>query len=132
MGAWGIGNFQNDDAADWVDELERSEDVTTLFAALQEIQSNRYLEAPECSVALAAAEVVAALLGAAPSNLPDRVTEWVRQRDVEVEHDLLALARRAVVRVRSESELRDLWAETNDFDKWEAGLEDLLRRLGAG
>jgi hypothetical protein len=61
--------------------------------ALQEATSEGYLGAPVCSAALAAAEVVAALLGNAGKALPDEVRKWVVDNDAEVGHDLLALSR---------------------------------------
>jgi hypothetical protein len=71
MGAWGFGSFDNDDAADWIFELEESSGVTALVSAFKAIKPDRYLEAPECSVALAAAEVVAALRGRPLPTLKD-------------------------------------------------------------
>jgi hypothetical protein len=132
MGAWGIGNFDNDDAADWVYELEESDGTEVLVAALEEATAPGYLDAPVCSAALAAAEVVAALLRNAGKTLPDEVRKWVEANDVEVEHQLLGLARAAVMRIKSDSELRELWAETDDYAQWVSLQDDLLKRLGAG
>lgn len=133
MGAWGVGNFDNDDAADWVYELEQSNDTSVLVATLGEVTTGGYLESPVGCEALAAAEVVAALLGNAGKALPDNVRKWVAVNDVEVGHDLLALARAAVARVKAEdSELRELWQETGDYRKWVSLQDDLLKRLGAG
>jgi Domain of unknown function (DUF4259) len=58
MGAWGVANFENDDAQDWVYELEESKDLSVVANLDNEI----YLAAPECARALAAAEVLTALL----------------------------------------------------------------------
>ena len=86
MGAWGIGNFDNDDAADWVYELAESDGTDVLVAALEGATSEGYLEAPVSCAALAAAEVVAALLGNAGKALPDEVRKWVADNDIEVGH----------------------------------------------
>lgn len=133
MGAWGIGNFDNDDAADWVYELVESDRATLLETALRAVDSDEdYLEAPECSIALASAEVVAALLGAASPALPDEVRLWVDEHALEVDHNLLGLARAAVIRIRQDSELKELWEESGQYERWESVLNDLMRRLGAG
>lgn len=132
VGAWGIGNFDNDDAADWVYELAESDDRDVLIAALREATSGGYLEAPVGSAALAAAEVVAALLGNAGKGLPDEVRKWVADHEAQVPHDLLALSRAAVMRVKEDSELRELWQDSNDFEQWVSLQDDLLKRLGAG
>jgi hypothetical protein len=34
MGTWGIGNFENDTAADWVYQLELSQGLNALLTAL--------------------------------------------------------------------------------------------------
>jgi len=132
MGAWGIGNFDNDDAADWVYELTESDGTALLVAALEEATAEGYLEAPTSCVALAAAEIVAALLGNAGKALPDDVRKWLAVNDAEVDHDLLALSRTAVVRVKDSSELRELWQDSADYQQWVSLQDDLLRRLGAG
>ena len=61
MGAWGAGPFENDDAMDWAIDLEESGDVGFVVEALRAAESDGYLDAPEGSVTIAAAEVVAAL-----------------------------------------------------------------------
>ena len=64
MGAWGVGPFENDDASDWVYQLEGAEDLELVRGTLEAAANPQgYLEAPTCSEALAAAEVVAALSG---------------------------------------------------------------------
>ncbi len=65
MGAWGYGPFENDDAMDFVGDLETATGTGHLSTILYAISDDRteYVEAPESSVAIAAAEVVAALLG---------------------------------------------------------------------
>ena len=132
MGAWGIGNFDNDDAADWVYELGESQGVEVLTAALEQATAEGYLEAPQSSIALAAAEIVAALLGNSATTLPDEVREWVAANDIEVGHDLLSLARAAVKRVKEDSELRELFQDSDHYEQWLALEDDLVKRLGAG
>lgn len=53
MGAWGIKSFENDDASDWLYDLEESDDPSVIQKALQ--LDMAYLEAPECCNALASA-----------------------------------------------------------------------------
>jgi hypothetical protein len=132
MGAWGVGNFDNDDAADWAYELTESVGTDVLTTALEEAGSVGYLEAPVACIALAAAEVVAALLGNPGKALPDEMRKWVAVNDVEVEHDLLSLARAAVERVKEDSELRELWQDSDQYAQWRSLQDDLIKRLGAG
>lgn len=61
MGAWGADNFGNDDAGDWIYELEVSKGLSAVLPPLELVVSNdSYLESPDCCIALAASEVVAA------------------------------------------------------------------------
>jgi hypothetical protein len=131
MGAWGTGSFDNDDASDWIYELEESPDVAVVRRAL-DIRSAPYLEAPEGSTAIAAAEVVAAARGRPAASLPDSVTAWVAEHGSTVEESDVILAVAALDRVLADdSELRDLWAVT-DEDAWRDAVHDLQRRLGTG
>ncbi len=128
-GAWGIGSFENDDALDWVSELERASDAHLLALALKRVDPNaKYIEAPDCAVALAAAEVVAGASGHPSTSLPAEVKTWLSRVRPNVSGDLLKLARTAVETCRNgkNSELRDLWLE-GDGKAW---LDDTAKLLG--
>lgn len=78
MGAWGVGSFENDDAGDWVWELEEAGDGSFLVDTLQPVAdaaADKYVEVGEAACALAAAEVVAAALGQPGDDLPASVTD---------------------------------------------------------
>ena len=79
MGAWGTGSFENDDAMDWVADLEGSDDLAIVVETLSRVADagDDYVETPEGAAAVAAAEVVAALLGASGPTVTDEVREWV-------------------------------------------------------
>ena len=132
-GAWDIGPFDNDDAMDWVWELSESDDLSVVKQALQDvIDTSGYLEAPTASMAIAAAEVVAALKGAPRAQLPAEVIEWVERNESEVDADLVATARQAIARIRDEelSELAQLWSDSEEAaEEWRAELTDLEQRL---
>lgn len=132
-GAWDTGPFDNDDALDWVWELSESDDLNFVKATLRSAaDTSGYLEAPTGSMAIAAAEVVAALRGNPRPNLPVEVTRWVRMHQVTVDDDLLRLARDAVERTkrRDSSELAQLWSESEEMEgAWRKDLNGLLQRL---
>jgi hypothetical protein len=131
MGAWGAGSFENDDAMDWVIGLAEGSGDAILRDALTRFTTtdDRYLEAPGCSIAVAAAEAVAAARGHANASLPDEVVGWLRKKP-EVTGELVALARSAVDRIAAKSELRDLWDESDSAATWRAAMTDLRARLG--
>ena len=133
MGAWGAGTFENDDALDWIAELEQSGGLSAVRTALGQAAdpADEYLEAPTCNAALAAAEVVAALHGAPAPDLPEEVERWVQAQQLGVADNLLRVAREVVERVGRQGELRELWeeAEPDDFNAWQRSLADLRSRL---
>lgn len=131
MGAWGTGSFENDDASDWVYELESSTDDSVIRTALTAVASaadGADVERGEAECAIAAAEVVAAAAGSPGPKLPGEVERWLAEHGASVTADLRDSAVRAVTRARERSELRELWDDAGD-EEWLALTADLLRRL---
>ncbi len=130
MGAWGHGTFQNDDALDLLDDLVDGGDDRMLRDALDTALSSAAgtIEATDASSALAAAEIVAALRGRPAADLPDEAVDWARGRPAPSD-DLVARARQAVAAVLADSELRDLWLETDELPMWQGSVEELRERL---
>jgi hypothetical protein len=128
MAGWGSGSFDNEDAHAWLGQLAQ---LTTddLKRLLSRVDDSAYLEAPESSVIVAAAEAVAALQGAPAEALPRAIVEWTSRTKAAPSPDLAALALRAVQRVRTDSELKDLWLEADGLNEWSANLRDLEKRL---
>jgi hypothetical protein len=132
MGAWGAKSFQNDDACDWVYELEEDSDLAVIeetLAAIAEADKDDYLEAPECSTAIGAAEVVAALLQRPSPDLPDEAKNWVQNFSGQIPATLPKLAVRTITRIKSDSELKELWDESDEADEWYAVINELEERL---
>ena len=127
----GTGTFDDDDAMDWLDSFE-SEGPSAIESALTtvtELGREDYLEAPEASHALAAAELVAAALGGEDDRLPDNFRpRFAKHIDAINDAELTAPARKAVLRVLRASELKEQWEDSGD-DDWEDGVRDLLERL---
>jgi hypothetical protein len=132
MGAWGCGSFENDDAADWVYEFESS-GVAAVASALEHVSSvaeDEYLEAPEASAAIAAAEIVAAARDGDLSKLSETAREaFARHRESLIASHLCEAARRAVERVRRQSELKELWEEGEEREIWSRGVDSVSLRL---
>ena len=142
MGAWGGGVFANDDAADWAGDLVDDgspETVRATLAVAAERSTNDYLEAPEGSEALAAAEVVAAAAGqpVAADSYSEAALEWAARHPEVGAPEFVSLARAAVDRVDgADSELRELWLDDDDSDadaarEWTEAVADLRQRLAA-
>jgi hypothetical protein len=134
MPGWGTGSFENEEAQSFLGQLKSLgiEDLRPILVRAADQED--YIEAPESSTAIAAAEVVAALLAAAKDEtsspaMPRKIVDWVGENKVAVPPDLVDLARRAVERVRTNSELKDLWLEAEGLNEWSASLRDLESRL---
>ena len=136
MGAWSEENFGNDDAGDWIYELEKSKGLDTLLRPINAINSNQgYIESSDCSEALAASEVVAAGITGDLSKIPDEAKAWLNKKswffgskpEIEKEHVILAI--RCIEKILAESELKELWQETEDYSKWQQVQSALIVKL---
>jgi hypothetical protein len=137
MPGWGAGSFENEDAQKFLGRLGSLgiDDLRQILARAAD--QGDYLEAPESGVAVAAAEIVAALVAAAKdetasSSTPRQIFDWLCKSEARATPDLAGLARRAVERVRTNSELKDLWLEAEGLNEWSAALRDLEERLSEG
>jgi hypothetical protein len=136
MGTWSIDAFGNDDAADWAHELEEAEDLGPIEEAIDAVLSvgDEYLEAPEASIALAAAEVLARLCGNSGerNSYTEAVDKWVENSQLKPSVELLDKAQAAIARILAEnSELKELWEDTDEYDAWQASVDSLRTRVGA-
>ena len=125
--------FENDDAGDWVWELEDDDDMSVLHEALAaavDTPLDEPIDAGEASNALAAAEIVAAARGHHGAELPSEAREWIGRNARLVDTRTVALATAAVERVAINSELKELWDEA-ESDEWSLVVSDLLERLRA-
>ncbi|MCC6899205.1 MAG: DUF4259 domain-containing protein [Polyangiaceae bacterium] len=134
MGAWDVGTFDNDTASDWAYELHGSEDLGLVESAIEAvlITASDYLDADEACEALAACEVLARLRGRWGDRTPhtEAVDGWVEAHPMSPPEDLLARAVEAIDRILAEaSELRELWDESDEGDKWRATVAELRARL---
>jgi hypothetical protein len=137
MGAWSEENFGNDDACDWAYDLEKSKGTEVLMSPINTILINTdYLEAPECCTALAAAEVIVASITKDYSRIPENTQKWLNKKqglifgslpEITKEHALLA--KQAVEKILIDSELKELWQETEDFTKWQDIQKKLIQKL---
>ena len=129
MSRWGVGSFENDDAASWLAKLGpiTRDDLTKIF--LHAADNPDYLEAPDASVTVAAAEVIAAVNGSPAAGVSREIAEWTKGNREASAPDLKALAIRALERVRRNSELKDLWLEADGLNEWIAAIHDLQTRL---
>ncbi|QQQ18711.1 DUF4259 domain-containing protein [Brevundimonas vitis] len=129
MGTWGLAAFENDDAGDFLYEIEEAGSWVPAVQAMQKvILTFGYLEAPESQRGLAAATLVAA----ARSRSEVTVSE-----DAAALLDMLPpppplsawLAKRTIGRVLNRSELQELWAEGSELEDWRTETRKALKAL---
>lgn len=127
MGTWDIGHFDNDTAADFSgsldDALETERETLVRSALTDTIESDEYLDSYEACKALASAALIAAQL---PAGTPI-TTSYAPKKPLPVfSADLRPLAVSALDRVLApESELVELWDETEYGPQWRQSVADL-------
>lgn len=133
MAIWGYGSFDNDSARDFMAEVVQDGEVALREAFEVVLDPDMdYVEVEEGARALAAAEILAAVLMGDTQRLTDAgLRHWVQNADKTSLSDLRGLAAEALNRVLApESELPELWEETEDFSAWLADVQRLRSTLG--
>ncbi len=133
MGAWDYHPFDNDDAMDWLAELPEGgpeylrETVATACQAVAE----DYFDAYEGAIVVAASALVAAARQPALKPvLPAEAAAWLEGSGFTPDGTLAAQCRKALTRVMGEnSELKDLWEETEYYDQWSTEMEEIRQGL---
>src|SRR5450631_3515520 len=108
MGAWGVGAFENDTAADWDLEFETADMAAglrlitdALALAAQADDSSACLDGDDGVRAVAAAELVALIKGQPIDESPfnERARRWIARVHPSSDPSLTSLAHQAVSRV---------------------------------
>ena len=135
MGTWGIGSFENDDAADFMIDVLDSGDLSLIREVLDNVlTSTEYVEAPDATLAIVAAEIVAAARGrpTLAAQQEEGVADWLARVRPAIDIDLVRQARDALARIVADnSELRELWEETDEAPAWRAVVDELATQLQA-
>lgn len=128
MGTWGYGAFENDSAADWLDELVETTDCKSLLKPIRAVlSSKRKLDLDDCLEAIAGAEILAGARYSPPRNLPRQVSSWVERIGLVPSDDDLGMAQVAVARVAKSSELEECWGAK--VKAWRRELAKLAKRI---
>ena len=146
MGTWATDAFGNDYAQDWAEDLHETSNLDAVEFALDSVlgtAADGELEAPLAAEALVAIEVLARLQGKGGARTDDSasVDEWVdgvkaraaakAKGQPRPRADLADKARLAIARIVGEqSELRQLWEESEHYAAWRAAVDELAGRVG--
>lgn len=129
MPGWGTGSFENEDAQNFLKALPSTlpEDMKRLLSRAADEAD--YSNTAESSIVIVAAEIVACARNAPPQNMPMEISDWICKVEGAPSAELIDLARRAVHKIRVNSELKDLWQEADGLNEWSAALRELEERL---
>ncbi|MFJ1757122.1 DUF4259 domain-containing protein [Kitasatospora sp. NPDC088134] len=135
MGTWDIGAFDNDHAADFSGELdeaapaERGALLRTALTEVLAVGADDYLDSDVAVTAVAAAALIAAQC---PNGTPVTTAYGPQEPLPALAADLRPLAVAALTRVLAEeSELAELWDETDEGPAWRADVARLRTVLTA-
>ena len=142
MGAWGHNSFENDTASDWIWGLKPAKKsllgkAKKPFAYPMSVidkllNSDLYIDAPEGEEAIAAAECLAAAQGNPPTDPPEELENWLASLNGNrPDPEMFNRAKQALLKVRndSQSEIRELWKDTEYFEAWQTAIDNLITRL---
>jgi hypothetical protein len=135
VGAWDAGPFDNDDAADFVGEFDEAPRVAIIKASLEKIASaepDAYIEAPECSEAVAAAALIALTSEVSTDVIRESSLAILKALHGTEKTQLAGIALKALARVGANSELKELWDESEDEaarEAWYSSIRTLQSTL---
>ena len=126
MGAWGHKTFENDDAFDFMADIEDSTDFSLIQETIERIiEEDAYLEASDCSMALTAIEIVGAVKKNDSTRFPEEYKGIIQNLEkpskTVIEQSILCIDK-----ILEESELKELWKENEElFSEWLKNINEL-------
>lgn len=136
MGAWSHEPFGNDTSNDWAYGLEGTSDLSHIEAALDNAlgEEDEYLDASIAEEAIGAIEVIAKLLGRGTQSdvYTEKVDAWVSTIKQKPGPELINKARQVIALIlSSDSELNELWQESDEYSMWQASMAQLQAAVSA-
>lgn len=119
MGAWGTQPFDNDGALDLKGDWEDTHDIAVLEEALDTVlaaEAEEYIDAMDGEAAIAAVHIIVTELQELPS---------------EQYTNLLQKSAGVLGRLVENSEIKDLWMETESFGDWLTSITELMQMIVA-
>ena len=95
-------------------------------------EGDEYLDADLAMEAIAAVEVIAKRLGKGTQSdvYTEKVDQWLETISEQPSDDLLSLAKRVLERiVADDSELKELWLESDEYELWLGNIQQLKDAL---
>ncbi|MEK7581768.1 MAG: DUF4259 domain-containing protein [Patescibacteria group bacterium] len=129
MGAWGYKNFENDDALDFLYEVEENNKLAEeIIDKVSNLKSTDYLDSQTASQALAAIELFAAKKGTPSGDFGFSETK-IKLETLPFSPVVLEKSKMVISRISSNSELRELMNEGGNEKEFTDVLNDLNKRI---
>ncbi|MBP0115728.1 DUF4259 domain-containing protein [Bradyrhizobium vignae] len=131
-GGWAADTLSNDNASDLLDQIVPNGSVESIRSALDAALSPVSTIGDEtASRALAAAELVAAMMGNPAAHLPAPSRKWAALHSIDANRDLIDSAVRAVDRILKDSGAQELMREggAKNLRDWQVSVTNLQARL---
>tara|TARA_B100000768_G_C11211866_1_gene346390 strand:+ start:236 stop:640 length:405 start_codon:yes stop_codon:yes gene_type:complete len=132
MSAWGISNFENDTALNWIDNLIEHSDIDSINSTINIFVSDFDPEETsliECSKFLAVVELLAGLRGNPSEDFPDELTDWIEGKYIKVSEDVVNKAKEGVALVLKDSEAKEMYWDSGYQKSWVEAQNSLIKRL---
>ncbi len=130
MGYWGIKTFENDSAQDWIFGLEEEKNLAIVALKFGELFSTYHankkvlIDDDLASQALAAAEIVSALLGKPSFALPPTLKKWL-EKNKTYSKELVSVFNELAKTNALENKSETLWKDCTKAQKWNLILDSL-------
>ncbi|NKB52708.1 MAG: DUF4259 domain-containing protein [Rhizobiaceae bacterium] len=125
MGTWSAGSFGNDAAMDFVDGLTDANSLVQSFAKFE--SKHQLINSDLACEVIAIADIMAAIIGRPAFDTPAKILQQLPAFATPSNAEISS-AIGAVEYIRDNSELAELWLESEDED-WILAISDLLLRL---
>jgi len=132
MGAWSVKPFGNDSALDWLSGLDSLEaGKIHISNSVEQILDNYEGCSTKAVEALAAISIITASISEPVKGTNKDAKAWIVQTGYTPCLELIDKSINAIDVIASESELKDLWGETNSLKTWIKDIESLRSKLVA-
>jgi hypothetical protein len=131
MGAWGIGNFENDSAGDWLYEFGENPTKVFLEKTLDTVFKEEYLDSDIASEALATIEAITLIMGNSKEDKEELENVDFDTLKSSFDTALYDKSIKCLNRIleKNNNELYELWEESESFEDWKNVVLDLKNRV---
>ncbi|SES08790.1 DUF4259 domain-containing protein [Pedobacter rhizosphaerae] len=126
MGAWGIKNFENDTAVDWLNDFQPEGNTAEIEEILDQVLAEKdFIDDEESFITLAFLELLAVKLNLTQTtmetNIAFPITRALIEKTIKATHKILFF--------ENHSELRELWEESEEYTPWQDYQSFLIKIL---